>query len=97
MHVSQYFTLTGIPLTITSFVFGNCRLGVCLPPTSTEPSQWNASSGGCRFRGMIPGSLEEVRKRRRRTCKENKKVSPTTGDKYGLQNLKIIFLFTRKT
>ena len=36
MQVSQYFTLTGWPLTVTSFVRGNWRLGVCRPPTSIE-------------------------------------------------------------
>lgn len=36
MHVSQYLTLTGMPFTMTSLVRGNCRLGVGLPPASTE-------------------------------------------------------------
>ena len=65
MHVSQYFTFTGMPLTVTSFVLGNCRLGVRLPPISTdaEVSKRRSSSGGCKLRGTIPGSRAEVRKR----------------------------------
>jgi hypothetical protein len=57
-----------MPLTITSFVRGNWRLGVCLPSTDTEESYRNSSSGGCELRGIIPGSLADVRKRRTNTC-----------------------------
>lgn len=73
MHVSQYFTLTGIPLTITSFVLGNCKLGVCLPPISAdaEVSYRNSSSGGCELRGTIPGSRAEVRRRSTNTYQIN--------------------------
>lgn len=64
MQVSQYFTFTGIPLTITSFIRGNCRPGVRLPPISdgAEVLYENSSSGGCDARGTIPGSRDEVRK-----------------------------------
>lgn len=67
MHVSQYFTFTAMPLTITSFVRGNCRLGVCLPPASTEESYRISPSGGWELRGIIPGSRAEVRKRSSKT------------------------------
>lgn len=64
MQVSQYLTLTGIPLTITSFVRGNWRLGVCLPPTSIDAEvSYRNSSGGCELRGTIPGSRDDVRRR----------------------------------
>lgn len=59
IHVSQYLTLTCIPLTVTSLVRGNCRPGVC-----EELSYENSSSGGCEFRGTTPGSRAEVRTRR---------------------------------
>lgn len=73
MQVSQYFTLTGSPLTITSFVRGNCRVGVCLPPISTDAdvSYRRSSSGGCELRGTIPGSRADVRRRSTSTCMVN--------------------------
>lgn len=71
MHVSQYFTLTGIPLTITSFVRGNWRLGVCCPPADADESYRNSSSGGCKLRGIIPGSRVDVRKRSTKTCQKS--------------------------
>lgn len=63
MQVSQYLTLTGRPLTITSLVRGNWRLGVCRPPISADAdvSYRNSSSGGCELRGTIPGSRDDVR------------------------------------
>jgi len=71
MHVSQYLTRTGMPLTITSFVRGNWRLGVCLSPTSTGTEEsYRNSSGGCELRGIMPGSLADVRERRTSTCQD---------------------------
>lgn len=61
MHVSQYLTLTDTPFTITSFVRGNCKLGVL--SFDTELSYRSSSSGGCKLRGTIPGSRDEVRRR----------------------------------
>lgn len=69
MQVSQYLTLTVMPLTITSFVLGNCRLGVRLPPTSIDCAV-NSSSGGCELRGTMPGSRTEVRKRSPNTYRQ---------------------------
>jgi len=41
IQVSQYFTFIPMPLTITSFVRGNWRVGVCrpAPPTSAETEE----------------------------------------------------------
>jgi hypothetical protein len=68
MQVSQYFVFTVIPLTTTSFTRGKRMGGVWLAPTSALPSK-PSGSGGCALRGMIPGSLPEVRSRRLRSWK----------------------------
>lgn len=63
MHVSQYLTFTVIPLTVTSLMRGKRSCGVWLDPTSRD---WSivSGSGGCVLRGIIPGSLPEVSRRR---------------------------------
>lgn len=63
MQVSQYLIFTVIPFTMTSLVRGNRNCGVWTPPTSLSPPLVSGS-GGCVFRGMIPGSLPEVTSRR---------------------------------
>ena len=76
MQVSQYFVFTVIPLTTTSFTRGKRTGGVWLAPTSALPSN-PSSSGGCALRGMIPGSLPEVRSRRLRSWKDHTPPSCT--------------------
>jgi hypothetical protein len=66
MQVSQYFVFTMIPLTLTSLTRGRRKGGVWFAPTSAFPSK-PSGSGGCALRGMIPGSLPEVRSRRVRS------------------------------
>ena len=70
MHVWQYLTLTTIPLTMTSFVGGILGAPLWLPTQSVEiPEAVSSSgSGGCGLRGIMPGSLAEVRKRRIIIC-----------------------------
>lgn len=70
MHVWQYLTLTTLPLTITSFVGGKLGGPLSLAGQSEkilEPSPSPSASGGCWLRGIIPGSLPDVRKRRKIT------------------------------
>lgn len=65
MQVSQYLTFTVMPLTSTSLMRGRRSCGVC-PPPSMFPSK-SFGSGGCAFRGTIPGSLPEVSRRSTKT------------------------------
>lgn len=58
MQVSQYFIFTSIPLTITSFIRGNCNLPGVSPANGLPYAK--SSSGGCDARGTIPGSWAEV-------------------------------------
>jgi len=66
MQVSQYLTLTVIPLTSTSLIRGNRNWGVWPAPTSRLPSK-PSGSGGCALRGIMPGSRPDVNKRRTNT------------------------------
>lgn len=68
MQVSQYLIFTVIPLTSTSLMRGKRNCGVWPAPTSTLPSK-PSGSGGCALRGIIPGSLPEVSRRRTKTWK----------------------------
>lgn len=70
MHVWQYLTLTTIPLTMTSFVGGILGAPLWLETQSAEMLEpvSSSGSGGCGFRGMMPGSLAEVRKSRSMIC-----------------------------
>lgn len=73
MQVSQYLIFTVMPLTSTSLMRGSLNCGVC-PPPSALPS-YPSGSGGCALRGIIPGSLPEVRSKRTKTCRiEEKKT-----------------------
>ena len=56
-----------MPLTTTSFMGGKLGAPFWFPGQSAEilePSPSSSGSGGCELRGMIPGSLPDVRKRR---------------------------------
>jgi hypothetical protein len=66
IQVSQYFTFTSDPLTITSFTRGNCSLPGVAP--DNEFPYVKSSSGGCNARGTIPGSWAEVIKSNASTC-----------------------------
>jgi hypothetical protein len=60
-----------MPLTITSFTGGKLGAPLWLPGQSAEIPELSPSSsgsGGCGLRGMMPGSLPDVRKRRIITC-----------------------------
>lgn len=73
MQVSQYLIFTEMPLTTTSLMRGKRNWGV-----PSEAPSYPSGSGGCAFRGIIPGSLPEVSKRRIiscKFCKENNSVS----------------------
>lgn len=65
IHVSQYLTFTVTPLTITSFMRGKC----CVWPGPCSRWPLLSGSGGWALRGIIPGSLPEVRRRRTNACK----------------------------
>lgn len=81
MQVSQYFVFTVIPLTTTSLTRGSRRGGVWFAPTSVLPSK-PSGSGGCALRGMIPGSLPEVRSRRLRSWKVTSMLKQVRGFTY---------------
>lgn len=72
MQVSQNLIFTEIPLTSTSLIRGNRNGGVCPAPTSTFPSKLSGS-GGCAFRGIIPGSLPDVSSKRTKSWKRRNK------------------------
>lgn len=70
-HVSQNFTFTVWPLTITSLVRGSFRWGVVPLIHSMEGvgiSNASSNSGGFEFLGTIPGSLPEVNRRNIKSC-----------------------------
>lgn len=69
IQVSQYFTFTGIPFTITSFTRGNCSI----PGVSVRDklSEWISSTGGCEARGTMPGSRAAATKSNRSTYTKN--------------------------
>lgn len=67
MQVSQYFIFTATPFTMTSLVRGSLSLGVCLPFQSDDEVPSSSGSGGWLLRGIIPGSLPDVSKRRTKT------------------------------
>uniref|UniRef100_A0A0D9XWL3 Uncharacterized protein n=1 Tax=Leersia perrieri TaxID=77586 RepID=A0A0D9XWL3_9ORYZ len=71
-QVSQNFTFTVKPLTVTSFARRNLIRGV-LPELHSidgvfEPRNSSASGGALVFLGTIPGSLADVMKRKKRSC-----------------------------
>lgn len=72
-QVSQNFTFTVKPFTMTSLVRRNLIRGV-LPPLQSmdgvlEPSSNSSDSGGALvFLGTIPGSLADVMTRKTRSC-----------------------------
>lgn len=71
-QVSQNFTFTVKPFTMTSLVRRNLILGV-LPLLQSidgvlEPRNSSASGGALVFLGTIPGSLADVMKRKTRSC-----------------------------
>uniref|UniRef100_A0A0E0F281 Uncharacterized protein n=1 Tax=Oryza meridionalis TaxID=40149 RepID=A0A0E0F281_9ORYZ len=71
-QVSQNFTFTVKPLTVTSFDLRNLIRGV-LPELHSidgvvEPRNSSASGGALVFLGTIPGSLADVMKRKKRSC-----------------------------
>ena len=70
MHVWQYLTLTTIPLTVTSFVGGILGAPFWFPDQSVDIQEpvSSSGSGGCGLRGIMPGSLADVRKRRNIIC-----------------------------
>lgn len=71
MHVWQYLTLTTTPFTRMSFVGGKLWAPCWLPGQSAdilEDSPTSSGSGGWAFRGTMPGSLPDVRRRRERIC-----------------------------
>lgn len=79
MHVWQYLTLTTTPFTTTSLVGGKLGGPLCAPSQSAdkfEASPSYSGSGGCELRGIMPGSLLDVRKRTTTICKV-KKFKPT--------------------
>lgn len=72
MHVSQYFTLTAKPFTISSFVLalGNRNCGVLPSIHSIDGVLTLTDSsvpGGPVFLGTIPGSMLDVMKRNTRS------------------------------
>uniref|UniRef100_A0A0E0BEY6 non-specific serine/threonine protein kinase n=1 Tax=Oryza glumipatula TaxID=40148 RepID=A0A0E0BEY6_9ORYZ len=71
-QVSQNFTFTVKPLTVTSFALRNLIRGV-LPELHSidgvvEPRNSSASGGALVFLGTIPGSLADVMNRKKRSC-----------------------------
>lgn len=72
MQVWQYLTLMTTPPTMTSLVGGN--VPPRFPAQSADIFDVSASSsgsGGCALRGIMPGSLPDVIRRRNRTCMQN--------------------------
>lgn len=71
-QVSQNFTFTVKPLTVTSFALRNLIRGV-LPELHSidgvvEPRNSSTSGGALVFLGTIPGSLADVMNRKKRSC-----------------------------
>lgn len=71
-QVSQNFTFTVKPLTVTSFALRNLIRGV-LPELHSidgvvEPRNSSASGGALVFLGTIPGSLADVMNRKKRSA-----------------------------
>lgn len=69
--MSQNFTFTVTLFTITSFVLGILKFGALLLTHSNEgvdESKISSDSGSCRLRGIIPGSLPDVRYKKVKSC-----------------------------
>lgn len=92
-HVSQYLTLTVCPFTITSFARGSFKWGV-LPLTHSMEgvciSNVSSDSGGVMFRGTIPGSLLDVKKRKTISCTWYKRICELFSHSSQISQLQII-------
>jgi hypothetical protein len=80
MQVSQYLVFTVIPWMITSFVRGKRKGGVW-PGVSGVCQSLPSGSGGWALRGIIPGSLADVSRRRVKSWK-NKYIHQLTAQNY---------------
>jgi hypothetical protein len=75
------------PLTVMSFVLGNLTLGVLPPPIGEFVS--SSGSGGCKFRGIIPGSLPDVNRRSTKTYTQKQIMPEQTKLRRGQKKKKI--------